>query len=109
MATKTLLKILLFINIILALSGVEIEYSKKSIDSMKTSMFKSKKENIYNLGCLISQSTIIAFSDLDNNKYTDIISYNRTNPTSPNLIFMFIIMIKKIKNLKKQLVYLALL
>ena len=48
MSTKTLLKILLFINIILALSGVEIEYNEHTINSMKTSMFKSKKENIFN-------------------------------------------------------------
>ena len=101
MSTKTLLKILLFINIILALSGVEIEYNEHTINSMKTSMFKSKKENIYNLGSLISHSTIIAFSDLDNNKYTDIISYNRTNPTSPEFNFYVHYYDKKDKEFEK--------
>ena len=101
MSTKTLLKILLFINIILALSGVEIEYNEHTINSMKTSMFKSKKENIYNLGSLISHSTIIAFSDLDNNKYTDIISYNRTNPTSPEFNFYVHYYDKKGKEFEK--------
>ena len=101
MSTKTLLKILLFINIILALSGVEIEYKEHTINSMKTSMFKSKKENIYNLGSLISKSTIIAFSDLDNNKYTDIISYNRTNPTSPEFNFYVHYYDKKGKEFEK--------
>ena len=81
MSNANIFKFLLFMSIILqALLDDKIDYSKSKISDMKTSIFKNKKEKIYYVDTSIN-SNIIGFSDLDNNKYTDIITYNRINYT----------------------------
>ena len=78
MSIKNLLQFILIMSILQSLLGVEIKYEDAEISDMKTSMFKSKKENIYDVKASID-SNIIGFSDIDSNKYTDIITYNKTS------------------------------
>ena len=78
MSIKNLLQFILIMSILQSLLGVEIKYEDAEISDMKTSMFKSKKENIYYVKASID-SNIIGFSDIDSNKYTDIITYNKTS------------------------------
>lgn len=75
MSLNNIYKILLFYNIIILVFSRSIDYGKSDIDDMHTSFFNTKKEKIYFLGNLIDDVTIIAFTDLDYDKYTDIISY----------------------------------
>ena len=71
-------KIFLFINMILYISSSKsIDYSKSTIKDMHTSFFNTKSEKIYSVGNLIKGSKIIGFSDLNYDKYTDIISYQK--------------------------------
>jgi hypothetical protein len=69
--------------ILQALLNDKIDYSKSKISDIKTSIFKNKKEKIYYVDTSIN-SHIIGFSDLDNNEYTDIITYNRTDYNDKN-------------------------
>ena len=84
MSPKIILIIILFTNIIIPvlLADGEIDYSKKSISDLQSSFFKYQKEQLYYLGSLVN-SHIIAFSDLNNNKLTDIVTY-KINNTLPN-------------------------
>ena len=77
MSIKNFLQFVLIMSIVQSLLGAEIIYKDAEISDMKTSMFKSKKENIYYVKATID-SNIIGFSDIDSNKYTDIITYNKT-------------------------------
>jgi hypothetical protein len=84
MQNKSFLKFLLFVSLSLHIfSDDKIDYDISSISSMKTSFFKTKSEKIYRVGTAFDShnTNIIGFSDLDNNKYTDIITYNRENFT----------------------------
>lgn len=84
MSNESFLKFLLFISLALqVLSNDKIDYGIKSISSMKKSIFKSKPEKIYRVETIFDSdnTNIIGFSDLDNNKYTDIITYNREKDT----------------------------
>ena len=87
MSTKYILLIILFMNVIIPvlLADGEIEYSKHSISGLRSSFFKYQKEQIYYLGSLIN-FPIIAFSDLNNDKLTDIVSYENL-PNSTNFKF----------------------
>ena len=78
MSIKNLLQFILIMSIVQSILGVEIKYEDAEISDMKTSMFNSKKENIYYVKTSID-SNIIGFSDIDSNKYTDIITYNKTS------------------------------
>ena len=72
-------KIFLFINMILYISSSKsIDYGDSKIKDMHTSFFNTKSEKIYSVGNLIKGSKIIGFTDLNYDKYTDIISYNRS-------------------------------
>ena len=85
----SILKILLFIIIVLqSLSDDKIDYDGSTINKMKNSIFKTKSEKIYYLKNYIDSSEIIGFTDLDYDKYTDIITYKRENETD-NHIFKF--------------------
>ena len=78
MSTINTFYFLLFMIILfqVSLTGGSVEYSQSSIEDMKASLFNTQKEQIYYVGKLITKK-IIGFSDLDNDKYTDIISYER--------------------------------
>ena len=101
MSNTNFFKFLLFMSIILQALSDKIDYGKSNeISDMKTSIFKNKKEKIYYVGDLIN-SNIIGFSDLDNNKYTDIITYNRTNyPELNQSVFTFYVYYSKNKGKK---------
>ena len=78
MLIQNFYKIILFINMILYISSSKsIDYSKSKIKDMHTSFFNTKSEKIYSVGNLIKDSTIIGFTDLNYDKYTDIISYKK--------------------------------
>ena len=91
MLAKNFLHILLFIIILFqgSLSGGEVDYSETSLKDMKNSIFNTRKEQIYYVGNLIKNKTIIGFSDLNSDKYTDIISYYRTDSDSKTSLFTF--------------------
>ena len=73
--------IIFLIDVLFKISAKEIKYEKSYIDDMHTSFFNTKKEKIYYVGNLIEGYTIIGFSDLDSDKYTDIISYQKNEAT----------------------------
>ena len=81
MSLKKVLQILLLFNLFLQviLDDDPIEYEKQTISDMQSTFLSSKKEKIYNLGCdLIDKGqTIIAFADMDGDKLTDIITYQK--------------------------------
>ena len=83
MSIKNILKFLLFMSIFfLVLSEDDVvEYKKEKLEDMKTKLFNIRKEKIYYLGSLV-KNTIIGFSDLNNDKLTDIITYNKTENNS---------------------------
>ena len=65
----------------LFLSQIKINYDKDNkISKMRNKFLTSKAEGIYSLGSLIN-TTIIAFADLNGDKLTDIISYNKSGNT----------------------------
>lgn len=80
MSTKHILIIILFMNTIIPvlLADGEIEYKKHTISELQSSFFKYQKEQIYYLGSLVNNH-IIAFSDLNNDKLTDIVTYDINN------------------------------
>ena len=88
MSTKHILIIILFMNIIIPvlLEDGEIDYSKHSISNLQSSFFKYQKEQIYYLDNFINNLHIIAFSDLNNDKLTDIITYRIS---SDSTVFSF--------------------
>ena len=77
MSFNNFYKIVLLIIIIFQISSDKIDYGYSSISDMHTSFFNTKSEKIYYVGNLIKNYTIIGFSDLNNDKYTDIISYQK--------------------------------
>ena len=85
MSTNKIFYFLLFMNLIFQAylsDEEEVDYSESPIDKMKNSIFNTKKEKIYFVGNLISESTVIGFSDLNNDKFTDIISYAKTDEST---------------------------
>ena len=65
----------------LFLSQIKINYDKDNkISKMRNKFLTSKAEGIYSLGSLIN-TTVIAFADLNGDKLTDIISYNKSGNT----------------------------
>ena len=95
--------IILILLFQVSLTGADVEYSKSSIEDMEASLFNTQKEQIYYVGKLINKS-IIAFSDLNNDKYTDIISYERfyINSTNDNFTFYENIYDKRNKKFKDE-------
>ena len=95
MSFKKSFKILLFISLIfqVILDDEEIiEYTEEEIDDMQSSLFKGKAEKIYNLGSKYIEEghKIIAFADLNADKYTDIITYKKDGNTYNFYIFNFV-------------------
>ena len=95
MSFKKSFKILLFISLIfqVILDDEEIiEYTEEDIDDMQSSLFKGKAEKIYNLGSKYIEEghKIIAFADLNADKYTDIITYKKDGNTYNFYIFNFV-------------------
>lgn len=91
MSTQNIFLFLLIINIIfpVILCNDKVDYEENTISKMKTSLFNAKKEKIYYVGNLIKNKTIIAFADLDNDKYTDIIAYDKSFDENNKLKFNF--------------------
>ena len=85
MSTSNTFYFLLFMILLfqISLAGGDVEYSQSSIEDMEASLFNTQKEQIYYVGKLINKS-IIGFSDLNNDKYTDIISYERFDSNNSN-------------------------
>ena len=83
MSIKNILKFLIFMNILfLVLSDDEVvDYKKQELKDMKASVFNIKAEKIYYLGSLV-KNKIIGFSDLNNDKLTDIVTYNKSEDNS---------------------------
>ena len=78
MSSKIILIFVLFMNIIIPIlldEEPKIDYTKKKIEELRSSFFKYQKQQIYYLGNLIDSHIIIAFSDLNSDKLTDIITY----------------------------------
>ena len=66
----------------LVLSDDEVvDYKKQELKDMKASVFNIKAEKIYYLGSLV-KNKIIGFSDLNNDKLTDIVTYNKSEDNS---------------------------
>jgi hypothetical protein len=81
MSLKKSLKIVLFLNLIfqVILDNDEIDYQKKyTIKDMETRFLSSKQDKFYFLGELIQENhNIIAFTDYNSDKLTDIITYKK--------------------------------
>jgi len=83
MSVKINFKILLFINLIFQVILFEFEkeviYNKNSIKDMRSGFLSRKEDNkFYYLGSLIDDcSRIIEFVDLNGDKLTDIIIYEK--------------------------------
>ena len=83
MSLKKFLKIVLFLNLIFQaiLDNNEVDYNKKyTIKDMETRFLSSKQDKFYFLGELIQENhNIIAFTDYNSDKLTDIITYKKDN------------------------------
>ena len=84
MSPKYIFKLLLFSTLIFQVIFADdlIDYEKYEIEDMKTFLWNTKEEKFYFLGNVIEDNyTIIAFSDLNNDKLTDIIAYKKDGNT----------------------------
>ena len=80
MSLKKIFKILLLTNIIFQVILEDgINYDKKEIEDMRISFLSGKDESFYYLGDNLIEDNhkIIAFADLDGDKLTDIITYQK--------------------------------
>ena len=80
MSPKYIFKLLLFSTLIFQVIFADdlIDYEKYEIEDMKTFLWNTKEEKFYFLGNVIEDNyTIISFSDLNNDKLTDIIAYQK--------------------------------
>lgn len=92
MSIKNIFKIILFMSIlfqVLLVDKSKIDMEKTTIKKMRGTIFKNNDEKIYYLGSLISDSTIIAFADINNDKYTDIITYKKEENTFTFYIYLY--------------------
>lgn len=80
MSAKKILKLILFITLVfqVVLDDELIDYEKNEIKDMRTFLWNTKSEKFYYLGNVIEDNLkVIAFSDLNNDKLTDIIAYKQ--------------------------------
>ena len=80
MSPKNIFKLLLFSTLIFQVIFADdlIDYEKYKINDMETFLWNTKEEKFYFLGNVIEDNyKIIAFSDLNNDKLTDIIAYQK--------------------------------
>ena len=76
------LKHLLFLSLIFQIISLEeVKYEDKTIEDMKTNFWNSLNDGFYHLkdDIIPPNRTVIGFSDLNGDKYTDIITYTYFN------------------------------